>query len=112
MSLDLIASAFDFFAAIMLALIASWAVMSPRVQDGVIIKLGLIFVALGAGGLASALYDGLDSTDIHVLSHATLMLNVGLLVIVIGAVARLRSPGKKRRVSDWIPLDGDSGAQR
>lgn len=103
-----VASAVNFTAAILLVAVSTYAVLSPKVHDGVVIKLGLIFVALGAGGLASALYNGLDLKDIHALTHSTLLLNIGLLIVIIGGVLRLRTPAtceRRRRVSDLVPLD-------
>lgn len=105
-----VASAVNFTAAILLVAVSTYAVLSPKVHDGVVVKLGLILVALGAGGLASALYNGLDTQDIRALTHSTLMLNIGLLIVIIGGVLRLRAPGvgRRRRVSDFVPLDEQS----
>lgn len=107
-----VASAVDFVAALVLVCIATYAILSPKVSDGIVIKLGLIFVALGAAGMASALFGGLDAHDILAMTHATLMMNIGLLIVIVGVVMRLKSPsGKRRRITDWVPLDDNSGAQ-
>jgi hypothetical protein len=88
-----------------LAIAATWACLSPRVNDGVIIKLGLIGLALGFAGHAWIVFDSFDAVA---MARAQLMINGGMVVVVVGWLRRGR-PGKhhfpERRASDFVDLD-------
>lgn len=90
-------------ACLVLSLLAGWAVISPRVRDGILIKLGLILVAVGASGMGLALATG-DPT--YVVLRALGLHTAGLFVVALGVLWRARRPGApKRRASDWVALD-------
>lgn len=90
-------------ASLALALLAAAAVISPRVRDGVVVKLGLILLALGAAGLGIALATG---GPMDVALRALGLQTAGLFVIVIGVLLRVWRPGpRRRRASDWVALD-------
>lgn len=90
-------------ASLVLALLAAAAVISPRVRDGVVVKLGLILLALGAAGLGVALSTG---GPMDVALRALGLQTAGLFVIVAGVLLRACRPGpRRRRASDWIALD-------
>ncbi len=89
-------------ASLVLALLAAAAVISPRVRDGVVVKLGLILLALGAAGLGLALVTG---GPMDVALRALGLQTAGLFVIVGGVLLRALRPGpRRRRASDWIAL--------
>jgi hypothetical protein len=94
-----------------LAAAATWACLSPRVHDGIVIKLGLIGLALGFASHAWIVHDGIDAFDAVGLARAQLMINAGMLAVVVGVMRRAR-PGRRghapeRRASDFVDLDAD-----
>lgn len=91
------------FTALFLAGACFWAVMSPRVRDGIVIKVGLILMAVGYMVIAHALTDGMDCSDVRGLARAALLTRVGLLIVLGGWY--WRSTMRKRhlgRMSDWV----------
>lgn len=69
---------------IVLAVLTSWAVMSARVRDGVVIKAGLICVALGHAAVAWHLADGMSCGDLGGLTRARFVAHAGLGVVLLG----------------------------
>lgn len=94
-----------------LAAAASWACLSPRVKDGIIIKLGLVGLALGFASYGYLVFAGLD---VQALTRAQLVINAGVVVTVAGWWLRGR-PGRQhvpeRRASDFVELD-DATSER
>lgn len=90
----------------LVAIVLMWAVLSPRVRDGVITKLGLICMALGHASLAVQLrLIEISDADPAVRGavHAALLLSAGGLVVALSILWRLVHPRHpKRRRSDWI----------
>lgn len=87
---------------------AIWAILSERVHDGVIIKVGLILVALGFGSVAlHAVQEMLGAYDLASgLLRSVLLINSGAAVSLIGFVIRKRNPDpEKRRITEWDTLD-------
>jgi hypothetical protein len=97
----------------LLALATSWACLSRRVHDGLVIKLGLILLALGFSGHAWITHDGIDAYDAVALTRAQLLINAGMALAVIGWLLRGRSGRKghppERRTSDFVDLDVSRG---
>ena len=93
--------------AIAMALI--WAVLSPHVHDGVVIKSGLILMALGFGAVAVRMLDPwsvMGETMGEALSRAILLINIGAAVTFLGYRWRVRHrPKVRRRATDWGELD-------
>lgn len=87
--MDSFIAGFDALVCAVLALIASWAVISPRINDGVVIKAGLIFMALGFSAAAVVLGDGQACTDLRVLGRAELLSHSGLLLVALGSTWRV-----------------------
>lgn len=90
-------------ALIMVAL--SWAVLSSRVNDGVIVKAGLICMALGFGSTALLMFDGVRPSQVVGLERALILINAGLTVVIFGYLwrkTRLNHP--VRRTTDWSAL--------
>lgn len=89
-------------ACVLLASLCTWAVLSPRVRDGVLVKLGLILAVQGFAGLGVALAGGYP---LLVIVRALGLLHVGLLVVVCGWWwRRVKAGNSQRRVSDWMDL--------
>lgn len=80
-----------------------WVVLSSRVQEGLVIKLGLWAMVFGLGVTAV-----LTFTDVEInrgLRNAGFCTRVGLLITILGLLCRARcSRGPRRRASDFMPL--------
>lgn len=86
---------------IALALIA--AIVSTRVHDGVVIKVGLIGMALGFGSIALRLLDGLTNSDAAGLAKSLVLINAGIAVAIVGYLLRRARAGHQvRRASDLL----------
>lgn len=82
-----------------------WCVLSKRVLDGVIIKIGLSSMALGFVVVSLHTLD-IGATDVQGLQRALLLINSGIAVVIIGYLFRFRTTGHAlRRVTDWASLD-------
>jgi|CXWL01.1.fsa_nt_gi hypothetical protein len=104
--------AFDTLASAALATVCGWAVMSPRVRDGVIIKLGMIAMSLGLALISFALTDPYIPDLGSAVAVAGTLVLAGMLIVVCGAALRvMRRPKHRRRVTDWADLS-DSGFAR
>lgn len=77
----------------------AWAVLSPRVQDGIVIKLGLIAMQLGLMGLGAAL--AVDKEP-AVIDRTLALLNTGLLTVAVGVWLRWRRAGRVYRIDEWV----------
>lgn len=78
-----------------------WAVLSKRVLDGVIIKVGLGTMAMGFFVVALHTLD-IGAADARGLQRAMLLINSGISVVIIGYAFRRRFAGHSlRRFSDW-----------
>lgn len=111
--MDALIAAFNALVCAVLALLTAWAVLSPRINDGVMIKAGLIFMALGFSATAVALADGQTCSDLHVLGRAELLTHTGLLVVGLGFAWRIRDGRRRcRRVTDWGLFDDSTHSQR
>lgn len=89
-----------------LSLVLVFAILSPRVRDGVVIKAGLILMALGFGSIALLMFDGLAPHEVESLERALLMINAGITVVIVGYLlrkAKVRHP--VRRSTDWAELE-------
>jgi hypothetical protein len=98
-----------------LAAAATWACLSPRVHDGIVIKLGLIGLALGFAAYAWIVHDGIDAFDVVALTRAQLMINAGMVLVVLGWLRRgrpSRHHAPERRASDFVDLDTAERSER
>lgn len=100
--MDELITVFNATTAAVIALVLSWAVLSHRVRDGVVIKLGLIGMALGFGALSWHLVDGMGCTDLHAISNAHALVHAGLAVVLVGLLLRSR---RGHGLRDLIYLD-------
>lgn len=84
---------------------AGFGVMSRRVRDGVVIKVGLTCAALSHLVL-SMLYLGATEMPLPVRA-AMALAHTGLLLVLVGyLLASKRTGGRCRRSTDWIDLEG------
>lgn len=75
-----------------------WAILSYRVRDGMLIKLGLITVAVGSIVTAYHLADGLNCHDLHPLNRARALVQIGLIEVAVGLYLRLRAGERLRDI--------------
>lgn len=88
---------------ISLALIG--AILSPKVHDGIVIKIGLICLAAGFGAIALRLLDGVGPDEVLGLERALLLINAGVAVVIVGYLMRKSNRHHPvRRSTDWARL--------
>lgn len=83
----------------LLAAGALWAVLSPRVQDGIVIKIGLGAMSLGFAALGAALADG---RELQHVGRALGLVHAGLVLVAAGIALRWRRAGRVYRIDEWI----------
>lgn len=84
----------------LLAGVAAWAVMSPRVRCGLLAHLGLVLVSVGFFGVFLMGMQGYSYLAALEAAHA--MVHIGLVLCALGYLQRARRRGHQRRVSDWV----------
>lgn len=67
-----------------IAAAVSWAILSEKVQDGIIIKIGLMFMAVGFFVTGWHLVDGIETQDLLALNRARALTNIGFLIALFG----------------------------
>ena len=78
------------------------AVLHPKVHDGIVIKVGLICMALGFGAIALLLYEGVMPRTLVGMEHALMLVNAGIAVVILGYVWRKSKVHHPvRRATDW-----------
>lgn len=80
------------------------AILSPRVHDGVIMKVGLICMALGFGAMALRLWVGIKAADVQSLERALLLINAGIAVFILGYLLRKTRHPNAPPITDWGAL--------
>jgi len=83
---------------LLLSLLSGWAIMSQRVRDGIVIKIGLALISLG---FMAVVFLADESHRAQQLAAAHAMVHLGLLICAGGYLFRARK-GKVRRLSDWV----------
>ena len=58
-------------------LVLLWLILTPKVDDGVIIKLGMIVAMLGFLALGWKMFEGIEPSEIRGVEWGMLMVNVG-----------------------------------
>ena len=83
-----------------------WAVLSKRVRDGIVVKAGLILLALAFLGLGCQLIGGIEWGGAIYIARALVLQALGLLLLALGYWIRRRRAGNPlTRISDWVDLD-------
>ena len=83
--------------------LSAFAILHPSVNDGIVIKFGLILITVGFGTLAYKLSGMCDLYDVQSIEKTMLLIHLGALVLVVGYVLRvLKSGHKMQRLSDWF----------
>lgn len=83
---------------LLVAAAIGWLIMSERIKDGVVVKAGLILIALGFIAAAGQIFQGEGD-----LIRPLYAIGVGCLVCIAGVFIRgLISGDKCRRLSDWV----------
>ena len=93
---------FNALVSLVLCVASAWAIMSPRVNDGIVIKVGLICLSLGFMGIF--FFHVSTPVGPHPLAVAQAIVHMGMLICAVGyLLRRRRHQGPRcRRVSDWV----------
>lgn len=97
--MDVIIAIVNLWACVALSAGALWAVLSPRVQDGIVIKVGLGAMSLGFAALGAALADG---HELQLVGRALGLVHLGLLLVAAGIAIRWKRAGRVYRIDEWI----------
>lgn len=82
------------------------AVLHERVKDGLVMRVGLSFMALGFAGMAGRLYGGMHAGELRSLQNLMMCVNIGVCVTAVGFVYRFKTCQVTReRASDFVKLD-------
>ena len=88
---------FNAWLSVFMLILTFVAIASPRVKDGVIIKLGLMFMMVGYMGCASTLVEVVTP---HLIVSSWILTNLGFLIAMSGWLlhgALAPAPARRRR---------------
>jgi len=103
--MDLLIAVINALASGLIALGLLGAILSPKVHDGIVIKVGLISMMLGFGSIAMRLWDGFQGEDLVRIDRALLMICAGVAVVILGYLIRKSRNGHPlTRSTDWTDL--------
>lgn len=92
-----------------LCAICGYVIVHPRIHEGVVVKLGLIMLALGAFGVCASVPRMADVPELRPLLHALTLGNVGVSVAAAGIAWRIwHAPAARetwRRLTGWPELE-------
>lgn len=104
--MDVLVSIINAIASACIAATLIAAMLSKRIHDGVIVKVGLGCMALGFVVCTLHMLR-IGMTDIVGLERSMLFINSGIAVVIIGYVSRCRGAGHAlRRLTDWTDIEG------
>lgn len=87
----------------LIALALLGVILSNRVHDGIVIKVGLICISLGFGSIALRFWSYETHATMIGLARSLVLVNGGIAVVILGYLLR-RVMAKKRhfrRAEDW-----------
>lgn len=91
---------------VLLAACVGWVVLDPRIHEGLVVRLGLVCMALGFAAMAATLATAVDAEGLRVVGRAAALVHLGLVVSVVGFVWRFRVRGWfDKPPTDWGVLD-------
>jgi len=79
-------------------MLPTYFVLSSKVNDGIIIKIGLILMSIGFFGAASASYEDCDIVNPCIASA------IGFFIVFAGVALRIGSE-KFKRITDWLHVE-------
>ncbi len=83
----------------------AYVVLSRKVDEGLVVKVGLVIMILGLLATAALTLGSAESW--RGLWNAGFCTRAGLLVVIVGIALRARHPKHpRRRATDFAPLDG------
>lgn len=83
-----------------IAIALTAAILSPRVRDGVVVKSGLMTMALGFGALA--IRELFNPWNIQALERSVTLIELGVGIVAVGYLVRRKRHGQhRRRATDW-----------
>jgi hypothetical protein len=87
------------------AIVCAYVILSPRIEEGLIVKAGLMLMFFGLAVTAYFAYHEIESW--RGLRNADLLLRGGLCFVIGGHYLKRRAAIKcgAPPVSDWTPLD-------
>jgi hypothetical protein len=90
--------------ALILSLTIAWAIMSHRVKDGIVVKIGLSCLSIGF--LVAWLLSLERPLNMDAMESVHALIYVGMIICVVGYLWRLKKPTQQytRRISDWMQL--------
>lgn len=88
---------------LMLGSLCVWAVLTPKIDDGVIIKIGLILFGLATLAIGAILIDPVTRYDYLGIMYSLGLMTLGGLVLVFGICLKIILAGTARRqLTEWI----------
>lgn len=90
---------------ILCVMIITYMIISPSINDGIIIKLGLMCIAIGLLALLGS------TEDSRAIENQALTICIGVLVVLLGIGLKI-VVGKFRRMSDWFKVDSHYAEDR
>lgn len=79
-----------------------WLILSPRIHEGALIKLGLITIVFGLLASVAHTFDGTDGW--YAIWASSLAIRFGILLVVLGLLWRRKRCGSWRGATDWGEL--------
>lgn len=94
---------FNGFMSVILCVLTGWAVMSNKVKDGVVVKIGLVCLSLGFFGAFAVYFENPNDHD-RAIDAVHALIYIGVAVCIFGYWLRTRS-GLNRRIEDWLQTE-------